>query len=280
MSVTPNANLAQVDTLDRVHGSEVTSELKVPMYDPSDQVSAASLDELWPEWREGEAWNTGTPEEREASIDRELLVLDLERTRVQRARQAAEANTLSNASVGLEHSIKETRKEVGAHFQAHGIAGKSGSSSGELDALIKGGIDPDRVFYSMNYAYLPEAGVGLGADMPFIEGGLVVVSGMDAALDLGFEYVVVGEEYVRCIDMLNARYPDVQFVAWHDAARVFTDIVNESEGTNYQLNEVDNRGEYSKPRSVEYFGDDDLVDGAVATVVSVEPVDDTDSSIW
>ena len=136
---------------------EQDSELvDITRYNPVDQLTVADLDSLWPEWREGEPWNTETPEEREANAER--ILFDFVRTTEER-RIRAETGLPGVAHIdeGLTKALNQMPKEVGSRFQGHGITGKSGSSSTELDTLLQNGVETDRIFYTTELMYNPEA---------------------------------------------------------------------------------------------------------------------------
>src|SRR5690606_34238830 len=114
--------------------------------------------------------------------------------------------------------------------------------SGELDALLREGIKADRHLYTMELGYVEDVTVAhmLGAPMPKADGGLITVFEKDDEQgEKGIKYVIVGAKYVKCFDAMQARYPDVTFVPWHDAPQYFTDLVNSKDGTSHTLKEVE-----------------------------------------
>ncbi len=247
------------------------SELLVPRYDKESQLHTADLDVLYPEWRENH------PDK-----DPELILFDFVRTHEQR--RIASLRGISNdfATEGLEKAVMQLPEEVGRRFQAHGIAGKHGSSSSELDTLLTQGIDTSRHLYSTELRYNPEISGAIGADMPFTEGGVFIVSDLDAQLDnQGIKYVVLGEQYVKCLDAMQSRYPNVKIVPWHNAPEFFCKIVNSYENTDFSPVQTD----YS--RSYEIGQNDHLPGGhlgAVSVHETVSPIllsNDTDiPDIW
>jgi hypothetical protein len=208
----------------------VEGDIVIPRYDLANQVTVADLDNLYPEWRsihEGQ--------------DPELVLLGFIRTQeTRRIADALQVSTHFLTGEGLERAVDQIPFDVGRHFDAHGIAGKHGLPSDELDVLLRNGIDENRTLYSKSLDYSPEAGGALGADRPFTEGDLIVVSGRDEKLDDGgVKYVLVGETYLKCFDLLRNRYPDVTFIPWHDAPDFFINEVNSAENTKYIKNKIE-----------------------------------------
>ena len=203
----------------------------VPMarYSPDSQVQLGDFDTMLPDWRE-----------HAGDSDPEIYLLGYLETRHAReiARLFQWPVSMARHSEGIEKAITQIPREVGRHFQAHGIAGKSGSSIEELDVLLRNGIQNDRTFYTTELAYNPEAGGAVGADMPFVEGGFVTVFGKDDQSQSRIEYVIVGENFLEGLDLLRHRYADVTFVPWHDVPQFFTDIVNQADGTAYQIKPI------------------------------------------
>lgn len=244
--------------INQVQPTPLESDLLVPRYDSSTQVGVSDLDAMYPEWKEDYP-----------DTDPELLLFDVVRTAEERRLGSERDVAPRYAAEGIEKTFEQIPKEVGRKFQAHGIAGKYGSSSTELDTLLKTGIDTDRTFYTTELRYNPEAGAAIGADSPFTEGGLVVVGDLGARQvgDSGIKYVIVGEQYLRCFDVMQSKYPDVKFVTWHDAPQFFCDLVNASEGTNYKPKIVD----YSTSYEIGY--NDELPGGPVRSVPAEGVVD-------
>ncbi len=208
----------------------VEGEVVIPRYDSANQVSVADLDDLYPDWRE----------DHEGSDPELVLLWAIRRQESTRIADALQVSAESATGEGLERAVDQIPFDVGTHFDAHGIAGKFGMPSDELDALLKNGIDENRTFYSKSLDYSPEASGALGADRPFTEGDLIVVSGMDEMLvDGGIKYVLVGETYLKCFDLLRNRYPEVTFIPWHEAPDFFVDMVNGAENTKFVKNKIE-----------------------------------------
>ncbi len=208
----------------------VEGEVVIPRYDSANQVSVADLDDLYPDWRE----------DHEGSDPELVLLWAIRRQESTRIADALQVSAESATGEGLERAVDQIPFDVGTHFDAHGIAGKFGMPSDELDALLKNGIDENRTFYSKSLDYSPEASGALGADRPFTEGDLIVVSGMDEMLvDGGIKYVLVGETYLKCFDLLRNRYPEVTFIPWHEAPDFFVDMVNGAENTKFVKNIIE-----------------------------------------
>ena len=95
------------------------------------------------------------------------------------------------------------------------------------------GIDKNREFYTMGlvkHEDLAVSGVN-GAESPFTSRGFIVVAERGKKLKSdGIKYVIVGAEYLRVLDILRKRYPQVTFIPWHGAPKFFTDEVSKIEG--------------------------------------------------
>ena len=237
------------------------SDIKIAKYNPEDQLSVADLDVLYPEW-----------ETEHPDADPELLLFDFIRTMEERRIASERGISRHFATEGVEKAIERIPDEVGCRFQGHGIAGKYGSSSTELDLLLRNGIERERTFYTTSLRNNPAAGGALGADMPFTEGGLVVVGDIDKHLiDGGIKYVIVGEQYLRAFDVMKERYPDYAFIPWHDASEYFCAVVNGIEGTSYRPKAMEYAESYEPP--VESFFDTQS-DTTVPSVASYAPEGD------
>jgi len=75
----------------------------------------------------------------------------------------------------------------------------------------------------------------------------VTVFGMDDRSGKeGFKYVIIGEQYMKVFDIMQARFKNVKLIPWHDAPQFFCDLVNLVEGSDYKPLEIDNPDKYSK----------------------------------
>ncbi|MCH7493041.1 hypothetical protein IID19_05700 [Patescibacteria group bacterium] len=221
---------------------EEKKEIPIPIHDPNDQLTVEQMKRDYPDW------------ENHYDGDAELTAISYERTQALRkiGKERGIGGTIQAiGGDGLRWAIDNTPQEVGISYDAHGIAGKHDAVS-ELDQLLKGGIDPDRPFYSMSFIYSPEAGGTFGADRPITKGGFVVVAERNKKLqEAGIKCVVVGEEYSRVLDLIQKRYPDITFIPWHKAPAQFTKEVNDADGTNIASEELTekNRPHYHLPNS-------------------------------
>lgn len=207
-------------------GERKETEKKVPIaiYDPHDQFTVEKLKTEYADWAS------------HYQGDAELTAINFERTRALRKigseTRTGGLNRLHMGGDGLNWAVDNTPREVGMNFQAHGIAGKLDAVM-ELDELLKGGIKPDRTFYTMNFAHQPEAGPALGADRPKTEGGFIVIGDYNKQPAVsGIKFVVVGEENNRVLDILKHRYPAYTFIPWNEAPKFLTDLANKVEGKN------------------------------------------------
>lgn len=205
---------------------EAQKTILIPAYSSDSQFTVEQLEQEYPEW----ATN---------GSDREIVAINYERTRA--LRQIGDETgigrniLLETGGSGLRWAIDHTPREVGMEYDSHGIAGKRGAIE-ELDILLREGIKQDTPFYSMGFIYEPEASAGFGADRPFTIGGFIVIAERDKKLQSsGIKYVVVGEEYVRVLDILKKRYPQVIFIPWHEAPKVLTNEVSKAENREIAL---------------------------------------------
>ena len=235
--VTPEFS-SQPELEDRRGELERSDAVLIPTYNAIEQFTGDDLDAVWPEWR--------TESESE---DAELMAIRYARTNTLRemGRRLPLGNNLVNlGGEGLMHALDNTPVEVGKQFDAHGIKSRQQDVDpseqldvvGQLDRLLRGGIDPNRKFYSMEFNW-PKNGGDIGAEMPYTEGGLIVVGGVGEKLvDGGIKYVVTGEEYSSVLDIFRKRYPGVVFVPWEDAPTFFTDLTNKAGITNIPLEDL------------------------------------------
>lgn len=210
--------------------SPIEGNIPIPRYEHANQVGIADLDKLYPEWRK----------EYEGQ-DPELVLLEIIKYEESRniARSVGRGHRYL-AGQGLERAIDQIPIDVGEKYDAHGIAGKTGAPSQDLDMLLKNGIDENRILYTKGLDNNPEAGGGLGADRPFCEGDLIVVSDRNEKLaNGGIKHVLVGETYLKCFDLLRNRYPEVTFIPWHEAPDYFIDEVNRLENTKFVKNKIE-----------------------------------------
>ncbi len=197
--------------------SEVSDRIPVPIYNPDDQFTVEQLKERYPEWAEYYGW------------DAELAAISVERTRY--FREIGKRTNIGGSIMreigdfGLEWAVENTPHEIGLGYDAHGIAGKKDAVM-ELDTLLKTGISPDRLFYTMNFVHHEDEEVAtmMGAARPKTKGGFILVSNYGEKLaSAGIKFVVVGEEYNRVINILKKRYPQVEIVPWHEAPKIFVE---------------------------------------------------------
>ena len=250
---------------------EGQNKIPIPKYDPADQFNVAQLEQEYPEWSTH-------------GDDAEIVAVNYERTRA--LRKIGDETGIGRdimfeiGGKGLEWAIDHTPREVGMEYDSHGIAGKSGAIE-ELDTLLKEGIKKDRLFYSMNFVYEPEASEGFGADRPFTAGGFIVVAERNKKLQNdGIKYVVVGEEYVRVLDLLKRRYPQVIFIPWHEAPKVLTNEVNKAKSREIvlELSAGENMPTYHIPKR---FGRDPVVKSEAGLIPQFKDADDMDADdVW
>ena len=178
--------------------------------------------------------------------DAELYTVAVERTRALRTMDP-DRGRLALGGEGLQWAFEHIDPDVGRAFDAHGIAKMDPVE--KLDEILRQGFSSDRTLYTTAFLDQPEAGAAIGADHPFTEGGVVLVSGPGQRLRGGVKFVVLGEEYSGVIDILRNRYPGATIVPWHDAPRILTQSYNESTGEHRAYAEVttDNAPAYEPP---------------------------------
>lgn len=159
-----------------------------------------------------------------------LDVVNTERTRAAREIQAVSGiPVLANGGEGLEWAIRNTNREVGQRFRAHGVAKYPVE---DLDRLITQGLSQDRTFYSMPFVEERKAGEAFGADMPKTEGGIIVLADYDTQFPTEgnpqIRYILLDEQYMQAADIMRQRYEKfgVEVVPWHDVPKILTENVN------------------------------------------------------
>ena len=211
------------------HEGEVRKRSPIPTYDSKAQrsVSANGMEET-------------------SYKDAELYTVAVERTRALRTMDP-DRGRLALGGEGLQWAFEHIDPDVGRAFDAHGIAKMDPVK--KLDDILRQGFSSDRTLYTTAFLDQPEAGAAIGADHPFTEGGVVLVSGPGQRLRDGVKFVVLGEEYSGVIDILRKRYPGATIVPWHDAPRILTESYNESTGEHRAYAEVtaDNAPAYEPP---------------------------------
>ncbi len=170
--------------------------------------------------------------------DPALYTMMVERTRALREMNPGRAGIrVAVGGDGLLWAFTHMDREVGMAFQAHGIAKLDGLVA--LDTIFSQGFQKDRTLYTASFLDNPDAGAAIGADHPFTEQGIVLVSAPNKQVAEGVRYIVVGEEYSRVIDLMRARYPQATIVPWHDAPRVLTEAYNQATGHHRSYESID-----------------------------------------
>lgn len=200
---------------DKLPNQEGESNRLIPIYNPEDQIGITK------NITKDNSYN-----------DLGLYTVSCERTRALRNMDPERGSiSVATGGEGLLWAIDHIDPEVGRAFDAHGIALKTDPVEA-LDKILKNGFDENKTLYTTGFSRQTEAGPAIGADHPFTEGGIVLVSEQGRKLLEGIKYVVVGEEYSRVIDIMRERYPEVVIVPWHDAPRVLTLAYNEANKRN------------------------------------------------
>ncbi len=202
----------------------------IPIYDPEDQVSVHS---------EGMEITSYT--------DPEIYTVSVERTKALRTMDP-ERSGIRNAlgGDGLKWAIDHIDMTVGRSFDAHGFGLKIDPVEG-LDTILRKGFNKDQLLYTTQFIRNKEVGAAIGADHPFTEGGIILISDVDKKLVEGVRVIIVGEEYCRAINILKNKYPNYVIVPWHDAPKVLTELYNGKTGEHrvYEKISKDNRPTYA-----------------------------------
>lgn len=209
-----------------------TDRIPVPIYNPSDQITVI------------------LPTGEDTYGDKDLYTISAARNQEQWEIRKATGAPRGLPSKGLLWAIDHTSPDVGEKFDAHGIA--KGDPVELLNNILVKGIDKDRTLYSTGFTRSNEAAGAIGASYPKAEGGIIIVGDFDGRLtETGVKHVIVGEEYMKVVDLLRKKYPAVQIVPWHDAPKVLTEEYNAKTGENHPYTELhnDNRP-YYQPKMI------------------------------
>ncbi len=217
-----------LDSLASINNPEVVqNSVPIPTYNPNAQFTIEDLEEVYPEWQSH-------------GLDEELVAILYEHTEARRnIRRKTGGIDIRYASEGLEWAIKNTPTAVGSEFNAHGIGMKVKAPAQILDGILKLGVKSteSRMFYTMPFRDVGLAAEGFGAQWPFTDGGFILLSGPGEKIEKdGVKFVVVGEAYMRVMDILKKRYPEVTFIPWNEAPKMLTDMVNEADSKEIPLN--------------------------------------------
>jgi hypothetical protein len=144
------------------------------------------------------------------------------------ARQTIQRNTPGSAvgSFGLNRLIEAIPASVGERFQAHGVRSVLNIQAvTSLDHLITKGLDKSRRFDSIALSSPFEASFALNAFQAFTDDGIIVLPEIDhhfieegQAIN-SVRYVILGEEYNCCVNLIKDRYKDsgVVIMTWDEA---------------------------------------------------------------
>jgi len=236
------------DCSQNVSKESENESLRVPIYDVNDQVFDHTKD--YPEDWKRFCVDHETP-------DPDIFTVLVEKTKACREIDKKCGTNLSLAigGEGLNWALDNVKFEVGESFQAHGIA--KGDPIVGLDTLLTGGIQKDRTFYSMGFHGHIGGSEALGADHPFTEGGIIIVSEFEKHFTEGkIKYVILGEEYRRVVDLMRRKYPGVEIVIWHDAPATLVREYNHNTGANLAIPNLnkDNAPHYVNTNFVDSAG--------------------------
>lgn len=180
---------------------------------------------------------------------------DLYKVSVERLRALREIRKLTGIPVtqtggfGLEWAIDNTPREIGQQFDAHGIAKNDPIKL--LNNVLTQGINPTRLLYTMPFIRETTESGALGADHPKTEGGIIIISDVNRKLSPnGITFVGLGEEYMRVVDMLRKKYPDVSFIPWHQIPKTLTNAVATKTDTATSVPETSNENRPYYPAKI------------------------------
>ncbi|HLN19009.1 MAG TPA: hypothetical protein VK255_02450 [Patescibacteria group bacterium] len=245
------------------HEKKENEKLLVPVYNSNDQIE----ENIDPDWKNKSSYN-----------DSDFYAVTVERTRAKREIFQKRGQSIDRSGEGLMWAIDNLNHEIGGKFDSHGISEKKDPIF-ELDNFLTKGISSDKPLYSMGFQRQTEAAGAFGAEHPFTDGGIILVSGYGEKLTRdGIKYVVFDESYNRVIDLIRKKYPDYRILTWSEAPAVLTEEAKEISGTDYPIPKLtaENQPKYTKFNPLDRHKKENVI---IPTVPSVGTTD-SNEDVW
>ena len=137
---------------------------------------------------------------------------------------------------GLRSGLDLLDPAIGLRFSGHGIGMRGGSRVNwyqnqlvSLDYLLTRGVNMNHPFYEMPLRGCEEAAAAFRAARPWQDGGFIVLGGLSSSIyDGGIKYVLVNDSFYNAVPLLQARYPEVEFIRADQVSTRLPEIVRES----------------------------------------------------
>lgn len=198
---------------------DLPSSVRIPIYDPSDQILSAGV----------EAEDLAL-----ISAERDRVLLDIETSTGFPATEPWDIGRV-RGGLGLMWAIDHTPSSLGQRFDAHGV---TQYPVVRLHGFLTEGIKERRM--SMPFANVNKREERLwGAPHPHQNGGVIILSGIDKYLvSSGIETVVLGEEFSRVVDLMRKKYPRYDFIPWNLTPKFLAEKLREKTGEIIEIEEV------------------------------------------
>lgn len=118
-------------------------------------------------------------------------------------------------------------ESIGSRFDAHGLAKISVTNQlQQLNKLLTGGIDKNKIFYTAPLVSPKGAGAAFGtAGGAYLNGSFILVSDKSKFLaEDGIKHVIVNDAYYSIIGDLQKKFPNVNFVRADKAVEYFSKL--------------------------------------------------------